>query len=392
MVRSDEKEEQAAPKMTAEEQAKADELARVLKLLQEDWIEVNTSRKDKQKEEGEEDAAEGSRPASAASTQSTQKKKSSWFPSFGGKSSKSSDDSKTTSMSMESAGGGDKSSGKKQFEIPETFDEMCKLNAGMTGANMEYVTIMLSQWDSIIKDIVKRGELQEQTDVLAMIISKEVKGSFRTKDFKVCLLASLRSLLPAKWNNDREQAWSWVWDSVQAQLEESLPKPKKYEKAVADFVDNLNDKDFTDFGMAAWKRVFEADPKAENFFRQSNARLVFIARKALEFTMQMYAEPSQVRDQVTALGLKHIMYMVQPHMFSLFVQSADQEVRLRTDDEATREGVVWSLTAVACIMARTVEEGSNPLLTAALSNNVKALKAELAKQPRAKRAQALLHA
>jgi hypothetical protein len=372
------------PELTAEEQAKADELARVLKMLQEDWIEVNTSRKDRAKQDDQAGDGEDTRPDSVSPAQTAKKK--SWF-SFGGSSKKPSNTSKDVSFEVASV---DDSSNKKGFQIPETFDEMCRLNAGMTGANMEYVSIMLSQWDSIVKDIIKRGTLQEQTDVLAMIIAKEVKGSFRTKDFKVCMLASLRSLLPSKWNNDREQAWSWVWDSVQAQLEESLPKPKRYEKAVAQFIENFTDKDYTDFGMQAWKRVFEADPKAENFFRQSNQRLVFIARKALEFSVNIYAEPSAARDQVTALGLKHIMYMVQPHMFLLFVVMVDKELKLRTDDENVIQGLNWSLTAVACIMARTVEEGSNPLLTAALSNNVKALKAEMAKQPRAKRAQALL--
>jgi len=44
------------------------------------------------------------------------------------------------------------------------------------------------------------------------------------------------------------------------------------------------------------------------------------------------------------------------------------------------------------IMARTVEEGSTPLLVAALDNNVKKLKGELQKQPRGKRGESILQA
>merc|ERR1719437_274897 len=120
--------------------------------------------------------------------------------------------------------------GEKKFDMPETFNEMVKLNAAMTGANVTYINIVLDEFGNIVRDVCKNGELQEQTDILAMRIAKDVTDAFKTSEFKVCMLASMRSFIPAIWDTRNEQAWLWLWESIDVQLKESLQQPKKYEK------------------------------------------------------------------------------------------------------------------------------------------------------------------
>jgi len=60
------------------------------------------------------------------------------------------------------------------------------------------------------------------------------------------------------------------------------------------------------------------------------------------------------------------------------------------DDPMVVDGMNWSLTIIACILSRGVEAGSTPLLMAALNNNVKQLKGEMAAIPRGQRGMAML--
>jgi hemoglobin-like flavoprotein len=365
----------------------------VLALIGDSWEEVAKKGYESAKAAGEEEG-DGHSEQQAASKSAATKKSSSWF-SFGRKS----------GAGLHAAGGAegaDKSEngkaktnaqGDKQFDIPQTFTEMVRLNAAMTSANMQYVNIMLDEFGNLVRDTVRLGELQEQTDILAMRIAKDVKGVIKTSEFKVCLLASMRSLIPKRWDTKHEKAWCWLWDSIDTQLKLALPLPAKYEVPVARWVQDENDaKSLGDIGLKVWFRMFVKEPSVENVFKQSNERLKWIAVQAMVYSAQIYGNPTEMNNQMQALGLKHIMFRVNPRYFALFVACIDEEVREMGVDETVANGMNWSLTVIACILARSVEAGSTPLLMAALSNNVTALKAELAGTARGKRGMSMLSA
>jgi len=282
----------------------------------------------------------------------------------------------------------------KQFHVPETFDEMVRLNAAMTSANLQYIGIMLDHFDGLVRDTCQLGQLQEQTDILAMRICKECKaGQYKLSEFKICVLASMRSLIPATWDTKHEKAWVWLADSIEAMIKDSLPLPPKYERPVRRFLnEDMNNKEMRDMGLRAWYRLFKKNDQVEILFKQSNERLKFIAEQALLYCQKIYKDPAGVNTEIQELGTKHIMWRVKPTYFQAFVQCLDEEIRELTDDVNVINGINWSLTVVATIMARTVENGSTPLLMAALSNDVKGLKAVLAEIPRGVRGRAMLYA
>jgi len=282
---------------------------------------------------------------------------------------------------------------EKQFDIPETFAEMARLNAAMTGANVGYIDIMLDEFDNLVTDTCRMGQLQEQTDILAMRIAKDVKGVIKTSEFKVCMLAAMRSLIPKRWDTMHEKAWAWIWDSIDTQLKLSLALPSKYEGPVNRFISEMDPTTMGDIGLKVWLRMFVKEPAVENVFKQSNERLKWIAIQAMLYSAAIYRDPTSMNVQMQQLGLKHIMFRVNPAYFALFVECIDEELKERVEcDENTINGINWSLTVIACILARTVEAGSTPLLIAALNNNVKALKYELSIQQRGKRGMAMLSA
>jgi hypothetical protein len=263
----------------------------------------------------------------------------------------------------------------------------------MIKANFTYINIVLDTFNTIVSDVCTFGQLQEQTDILAMRVYKDCNGSVvKTSEFKVCMLASMRSLIPKRWDTRHEKAWGWLWESIHTELYQSLPKPKQYEQVVHKFLEGMDENDKRKLGLDAFKKLFEKDALAENFFKQSNERLIYISLQALEFSDMIYQEPSKVYKAVQGLGLKHIMYRVDPKYFAIYVECMSEELRNWTDDENVVAGIHWSLTVVASTMARVVDEGSTPILCAALDNNVKSLKAELAAQPRGARVHAVLNA
>jgi hemoglobin-like flavoprotein len=358
----------------------------VLTLISESWAAVNKKggQDDPAHEGGEQEIVKKQDPSAA-------KKKSSWFS--WGSSSKS--DGYTTAAEgaeiSKNKEASSKAQAEKQFDIPETFTEMVRLNAAMTGAKMEYINIMLDEFNNLVRDICKLGQLQEQTDILAMRIAKDTKGQTKTSEFKVCMLAAMRSLIPQRWDTQHEKAWSWLWDSIDTQLKLSLPLPAKYEIPVTRWVKEVNTPEqLGEIGLKVWYRMFAKEPKVEDVFKQSNERLKWIAVQAMLYSSAIYADPTAMNIQMQALALKHIMFKVNPGYFSLFVECIDEEVRSMCDDPMVVDGMNWSLTIIACILSRGVEAGSTPLLMAALNNNVKQLKGEMAAIPRGQRGMAML--
>eukprot|EP00929_Paragymnodinium_shiwhaense_P074253 TRINITY_DN3798_c0_g1_i1.p1 TRINITY_DN3798_c0_g1~~TRINITY_DN3798_c0_g1_i1.p1 ORF type:complete len:416 (+),score=128.91 TRINITY_DN3798_c0_g1_i1:84-1250(+) len=372
----------------------------VLKIIAETWAAVN--KMDGGAGTGE-DAGQGQggysgQPAVKPTVKKQEEpRKSSWFGSFGSRKQSSNNKENAVLSEQQDNQTQKQKTNSKQFDVPESFTEMVKLNASMTNANMTYIDIMLDTFDNLVQDICKDGGLAEQTDILAMRIAKDVVvksgASVKISEFKVVLLASLRSLRGGLWDTKSEKAWNWLWESVAAALTASLPFPMRYEKPVRVFLmETCEMKDLRDIGMQAWYRMFAIDPKAENFFKQSNERLIFIAVSALQFTVKMFEQPTSMHVQMVDLGLKHIMHKVEPKYFPIFIECLTEEIKLRTDDENVVKGVNWGLTVIGSILGRTVEAGSTQLLVAALNNNVPALKAELQKQPRGKRGMAVLQA
>lgn len=257
---------------------------------------------------------------------------------------------------------------------------------------MSWVGIVIDAFDRLVASVVNNEErrLEKETRVLALRIHREAEGSVYLNEYKVCMLASLRSLLPKIWDLESEGAWAAMWDTVQAQLEPMLSLPGQYEKPVEKFFSALTVSERKALGLAVFERLFKLEPKSELYFLQSNDRLCFIVGRAFGFSVEVYQDPKQTVDAVTYLGLKHIMYGIPEYYFEPFVLCCLEELSIRCEDPDTINGFDWSMRLVQSIMVQAIEDGSNPLLKAVLKNNPKQVRRELAKMPRGQRAAASL--
>jgi hypothetical protein len=337
----------------------------------------------KNNEEKEEGAAEFQ--GGPGSAEGPQAKKSNGFwgrMSFGSSKGKHGEgkEGEAPSSSKKDNGKDKNGSNGNTFDIPQTFKEMCLLNAGMTGANLKYIETVESCFERIV-GATTQGDyprLESEANIMALRIHKDVKGKLVLREFKTCMLASLRSLLPKSWSISHEAAWSTMWDMVQAILTTTLPLPGKYEKAVNAAIADMSEEDKKKYGLNAFNRFFAKQKKAEDHFNTSNARLSVLAIHGLELCADIYKEPTRLCDMVTSLGLKHIMYNISVEYFDAFVEAMVEELECWVKDPNAVAGVEWAMTQIAAIMIYTIREGSNPLLQAVITNNQKKVRAALA--------------
>merc|ERR1719161_273360 len=103
------------------------------------------------------------------------------------------------------------------------------------------------------------------------------------------MLASLRALIPKRWDTQHEKAYLWLWESIETQLKLAMPLPAKYESPVQRWVYEENTpSSLGDIGLKVWFRMFEKQSEVENVFKQSNERLKWIAVQALKNAAKIY--------------------------------------------------------------------------------------------------------
>mmetsp|Transcript_10352 Transcript_10352/g.17773 ORF Transcript_10352/g.17773 Transcript_10352/m.17773 type:complete len:321 (-) Transcript_10352:214-1176(-) len=115
---------------------------------------------------------------------------------------------------------GPEPSGDGMMQVPVTFEQMFKFNAGVMtnpgGPDMTFVEVVLPYevFGKLVDNVQDAQRLKENcAGVMQKIIEKG--ATFEGLElFKKIMLASLRSLLPAEWSAQHELAWNWFWEKV----------------------------------------------------------------------------------------------------------------------------------------------------------------------------------
>lgn len=286
--------------------------------------------------------------------------------------------------------------------IPKTFSEMFLFNAAVMGFGQDtWMECVLRAFGPIVLNIANTARLQEECDVLAILLARH-KGPINLKDFKAVMLATLRSLLPSDWSLQHENAWAWVWETVERLLLVHMGKPAAQERALRRFVDSLSDEQRFQFKTKIYEIFFEKCPGGQDYFKQSTTRLHFIADKALAFTLDIFKDTHEVVSALSALGLRHVGYGIPTEFFPPFVSAAIEAFAGLTDRqeampfkdggvaEAAVEAFAWSLGLVSRVLVRTINEGSTLVMKAINANDPRMLKKAVSCAPRGQRAQWVL--
>lgn len=303
----------------------------------------------------------------------------------------------TTDGDGEDAKKEDKSQGMMgeggQRFVPSTYREMYECNCqimgfGVVGGWMEEI---LNSFDAIVENVTDAVRLQEECDLLAIRIDKVNRGQpVPLAQYRSCMLASLRSLLPKDWDSSYEASWNWLWDNVERLIEKNLGMSEKWEPALTALLGSLDADYRYKLRAEIFKRFFASTPAGQEFFKQSDTRLHFIADRVLEFTTELFREPWQMVTNISALGLRHVGYGVKTEFFPAFVTACVEVMQTATADAITLESFRWSLGLIAKQLVRTINEGSTIVMKAVNLNSRKLVAAALATAPRGQRANWLL--
>mmetsp|Transcript_4707 Transcript_4707/g.13115 ORF Transcript_4707/g.13115 Transcript_4707/m.13115 type:complete len:1236 (-) Transcript_4707:77-3784(-) len=273
-----------------------------------------------------------------------------------------------------------------------TYAEMFHFNMAVMGLQSKtWMLEVLRSFDNIVSNVSNSARLQQECEVLALKISKS-KGSASVNlaEYKSCMLAALRSALPKVWDSSYEVAWNWLWDNVERLLRKTLGSPQVWEAALARMMDSVTEDQLFEIRKSIYEQFFAAAPVGQDYFKQSNTRLHFIANRVLQMTLEIFKDPWQMVDDISALGLRHVGYAIPTELFGPFVTACIQVLNNENKDPDTIEGFRWALGLISKMLVTTINEGSTIVMKAINVNSTRMLKKAVSCAPRGQRATWLL--
>jgi len=198
-------------------------------------------------------------------------------------------------------------------------------------------------------------------------------------------------MLPKTWDPHHETAWNWLWEIVDKNLREVLSKPRVWQPELARLMARYSDKEKEAMRDEVYVRFFQVAPSGQEYFKQSNTRLHFIASRAMDMTGELFNDPWEMTELISALGLRHVGYGIPTELVGPFANCFVEVLRENAPGEdAALEGFEWSIKLVAKILIRVIQEGSTIVMKAINANSALQLRKAIALAPRGERAQWLL--
>merc|ERR1719506_907365 len=133
-----------------------------------------------------------------------------------------------------------------------------------------------------------------------------------------------------------------------------MGSPPKWEKALGKTLASLDENQKFEIRKDIYARFFAAAPAGQDFFKQSNTYLHFIADRIIDMTVDIYKDPVKMVDDISALGLRHVGYGIPTELFGPFVTACVKVVRDLTDNEVAEEAFRWSLSLISRILVRVI--------------------------------------
>jgi hypothetical protein len=268
---------------------------------------------------------------------------------------------------------------------------MFTFNAAVMGfGHATWMSEVIDCFDPIIQNVTDPSRMQQECDVCLLRISKVARTSVNLSEYKSCMLASLRSLLPNTWDNGHEVAWSWLWENVERLLRANMGSPPIWEKALVRLLESMDEDQKIEVCKDIFMKFFQVCPISQNYFKQSNANLYHILLKVMSMTLEIFQDPVGMSDFISALGLRHVGYGIPTDLIGPFVTVTIEVLMPLCKDRTFVEAVRWSLGLISKMLIATIIEGSTIVMTAINNNTQKSMRKAIACAARGERAKWML--
>jgi len=275
--------------------------------------------------------------------------------------------------------------------VPTTYKEMFQFNAAVMGYGTSlWMNEVLAQFDAIVENVANAARLQEEASILVLRIAKLTSAKVNLAEYKSCMLASLRSLLPKDWTTEHEVAWVWLFENVEKLMLVTMGKTQGWLKALEDVYATFDEASKYQLRADFYVKFFADCPVGEGYFKQSNTYLHIIAAKVMDAVVAIYIDPVAVVDMISGVGLRHVGYAIPVELFPPLVTVWIDRWRGIGASETSNEAFSWALGLVAKMQTRTIIEGTTVVMKAINANSAQTLNRSLSYAPRGERAQWLL--
>merc|ERR1719504_42611 len=119
---------------------------------------------------------------------------------------------------------------------------------------------VIACFDGMVTNVQNAQRLREECDVLCLRIAKSHRGNLNLSEYKSCMLASLRSLLPKDWDSSHEVAWVWLWENVERLVLRIHGQPPLWEKALHKILSSLDEDQKFEIRKDIYARFFTSAP------------------------------------------------------------------------------------------------------------------------------------
>jgi len=275
--------------------------------------------------------------------------------------------------------------------VPTTYKEMFQFNAAVMGYGTSlWMNEVLAQFDNMVLNVSNAGRMQEECSILVLRIAKLTSAKVNLAEYKSCMLASLRSLLPKDWTTAHEAAWVWMWENVEKLMFLTMGKTQLWYKELEAFYATMDEAFCYQLRADVYAKFFVDCPVGEGYFKQSNTYLHLIAAKLMDVTLAIYVDPVAVVDMISGVGLRHVGYAIPVELFPPWVTVWIDRWRNVGATELCTEGFSWALGLVAKMQTRTITEGTTVVMKAININSASAFIRAISYAPRGERAQWML--
>eukprot|EP00435_Cladocopium_sp_Y103_P009437 s3628_g2.t1 len=269
--------------------------------------------------------------------------------------------------------------------IPRNFGAMFRFNAAVMGVSrQDWMYEVLDSFDAIVRCISQSSRLQVECDIVSLRIA-QIRGEVKFSNFKAVMLSTLRSLFPEEWGPPHEEAWNWLWSTVERLLRKELKKPRARERLLGRFLGSMEEELADKIREQVYDRFFELAPAGQEYFKQSATRLNYIADRAIELSHDLYKDPCGTVDEIAALGLRHVGYSVPVELFEPFIEGWRQIIVELTSDADLVDAFHWSFRLCAQLLVRTIQQGATLVMRAISTNSGPQVRKALSYAPRKKR-------
>ena len=97
-------------------------------------------------------------------------------------------------------------------------------------------------------------------------------------------------------------------------------------------------------------KLFAVSPAGHDHFKQSNTYLHLIVAKVMNVTLELFREPYQIVDYISAIGLKHVGHGVAIDSLGPFVSSCIEVITSNTKHPLTDglKGIFFFARSIRC--------------------------------------------